>query len=407
MAIFDHLEKIREGVTQWNALRRANADLRPDLGGANLHAARLGGVNLTGANLVDTDLSNANLRRADLRGAGAVGANLSGAMLSEASLAGVVFRNANLRDTSLHNASLRAANLSKASLVGADLSNTDMSRANLSGADLSGADLRSVNMSGANLTDTILSNARMDGGDGAGPTDLSYANIKDTIFTERENPAEDERGHFFDLSTVLGLDTARFDPGFLANYINECFAYAHLPNLLIAKDIPGFIDAAASKMRFLQRLYAHEDFPPELVSIVNVVSFELLKHVQAHPEATLNPQPRQFEKLIGDVLASYGWNISLAAATRDGDCDIFAINHETGKAKQSWIIECKLYPQHRKVDVDIARVMYQTRNVMKAGDALFATTSNLAEGTNTYKSSCYDLDANDRKDFLKWIARHH
>ena len=111
--------------------------------------------------------------------------------------------------------------------------------------------------------------------------------------------------------------------------------------------------------------------------------------------------------MIGDVLASYGWNISLAAATRDGDCDIFAINRETDKAKQSWIIECKLYPQYRKVDVDIACAMYQTRNVMKAGDALFATTSNLTEGTNTYKSSRYDLDGNDRKDFLNWIARHH
>jgi hypothetical protein len=229
--------------------------------------------------------------------------------------------------------------------------------------------LRGVNLSGANLSNANLSNARLDGGDEFESVDISYANLKDTVFTQGEDPANDKDGYIFDLSTVLGLDTARFGPGILARYIDECFAYAHVSGLPFAEGVPGFVDIAIEKMRFLHRLCFHAEVLPELVNIVNVISLELMKYVQSNPGAMDDLQPRQFECLIAEVLASYDWEISLAVATRDRGCDIFALNADPAGAAQSWIIECKQYRQYRRVDVDAVHALYRTENVLNVGGA--------------------------------------
>jgi hypothetical protein len=87
----EHIAWLNQGVDAWNAWRRAEAALKPDLYGANLY----------GANLSHADLSGADLRDADLRGAGLTGANLSradlyGADLTQATLAETVFASTDL-----------------------------------------------------------------------------------------------------------------------------------------------------------------------------------------------------------------------------------------------------------------------------------------------------------------------
>ncbi len=76
MANKEHLEILKSGIDRWNAWRTENADVRPDLSGA--------------------DLSRANLRQADLHAVGLnrtnlCWADLSGASLSEANLHGLIY----------------------------------------------------------------------------------------------------------------------------------------------------------------------------------------------------------------------------------------------------------------------------------------------------------------------------
>jgi hypothetical protein len=94
MANDEHVALLRKGVAAWNAWRRENPDIHPNLAGASLS-----GVDST---------------KYDLRGA--VGANLSDADLSR-------------------------ARLHKSNFFGADLTKADLRRANFSGADLSGLKL--------------------------------------------------------------------------------------------------------------------------------------------------------------------------------------------------------------------------------------------------------------------------
>jgi uncharacterized protein YjbI with pentapeptide repeats len=83
MADEKHVALLKQGVKVWNAWRRENPDVRPDLVVANLLVANLNGAILHDANLGGADLGGTNLHDANLGGANLRGADLSGAFLSE------------------------------------------------------------------------------------------------------------------------------------------------------------------------------------------------------------------------------------------------------------------------------------------------------------------------------------
>src|SRR6516164_1911140 len=90
MANDEHVAMLKQGVTAWNAWRRENPNIRPDLSNADLSGADLSGANLARANLREAILFKANLTGADLSGADLSGADLSLAPLVSADLTGAV-----------------------------------------------------------------------------------------------------------------------------------------------------------------------------------------------------------------------------------------------------------------------------------------------------------------------------
>jgi Pentapeptide repeats (8 copies) len=118
MANKEHVAKLKEGVTAWNAWRKENPDIQPDLSGANLSDARLWGA----------VLKDANLSGADLRGAA-----FNGGDLSKTNLRGADLRGAHLRDANLSWADLRGADLEAATLVDVDLTGADLTGSRIYG----------------------------------------------------------------------------------------------------------------------------------------------------------------------------------------------------------------------------------------------------------------------------------
>jgi len=194
MADESHLRELLKGVKSWNAWRKANPDMKPDLSGidltleavrgtvlakidneedeyvdlswidfhevnlqsANLRYAKLQEADLGFASLQDSDLAfgnfqDANLEHANLQSANFFGANLCGTNLEDVNLQGAALDSANLQS-----ARLWRANLQNAALHGAQLERTLFSRANLQGAGLVGANLRGAGLSEANLENTVL-----------------------------------------------------------------------------------------------------------------------------------------------------------------------------------------------------------------------------------------------------------
>jgi curved DNA-binding protein CbpA len=119
-----HLDKLRAGAVAWNAWRRDNPGIVPDLNGLEVSASELQFGAVQGG---PVDFSRTELNHAVLVHATLIDANLAGAALVDA----------NLSDSRLNNADLRGADLRSAKFEGADL--TD---ARLDGAFVCGADLR-------------------------------------------------------------------------------------------------------------------------------------------------------------------------------------------------------------------------------------------------------------------------
>ena len=142
MANDEHVALLKQGVTAWNAWRRENHNIRPDLSNADLSGADLSGANLARANLREAILFKANLGRAD-----PVEANLR----DHADLSGADLARANLREAVLFKANLTGADLSGADLSGADLSLAPLVSADLTGAVLTGCRIYGVSAWGLKL----------------------------------------------------------------------------------------------------------------------------------------------------------------------------------------------------------------------------------------------------------------
>ena len=83
---------MEDGVHRWNAWRKENPGVSPDLEGIELPQTFLNEVNFRNANLKGAHLAGASLRHADFSGA-----NLKGANLHRADGQHAVFLDANLR----------------------------------------------------------------------------------------------------------------------------------------------------------------------------------------------------------------------------------------------------------------------------------------------------------------------
>ncbi len=382
MANIKHITILEQGVEAWNNWRRVN-DIIPDLRQEDYSNQNLVGIDFRLAILSGTKFIETNLSRADLRWAVLTGTNLNGADLGEADL-----RRANLEGT-------------------------DLKKANLSGADLNAASLKEADLRGANL-----SNA-----------DLSFADFSDSILCDEEHPdimcatlrgaklnftkftpeGQSMRcGSFLDLGACIGLETTNCsDPNFLPNYLSKAFEYAHRPHILESVKWPNFLERAIKNIKALRSLYPDQQPPEQLIKVVGAITVKLINYLKKHPKILYEIKPRQFEELIAEMLASYGWQVQLTPVVKDGGYDIFAITKDIEPGVEtSWIIECKKYAPQNKVGVNIVRALYGVKSNLTVANALLATTSYFTKGANDFKASRYDIELKDYEAILEWINEY-
>lgn len=116
MANPEHLKILQKGVNTWNAWRKANREVQPDLQGVDLHGLNLSACNFKLAKMQYVNLAHSNLTKANLTNAFFRHANFTQAQLIEANLSGANLRHAVLYKTILTKANLRRADLSYADL---------------------------------------------------------------------------------------------------------------------------------------------------------------------------------------------------------------------------------------------------------------------------------------------------
>lgn len=113
----EQVELIKKGVSHWNAWRKKNFYLWPNLVGANLSGLNLKGINFHISDLRDANLSNCELSYADFSGSILIRTDLKGSNLQNAN-----FYLANLNGTQLAGADLNYSIMGVTILVNNDLS---------------------------------------------------------------------------------------------------------------------------------------------------------------------------------------------------------------------------------------------------------------------------------------------
>ena len=176
---------------------------------------------------------------------------------------------------------------------------------------------------------------------------------------------------------------------------------AYVPHLFAGDETPilEFKDWHFDKIYSL----SNDPIPHELEITIQAVNEQLIEYLRRHPNALYQLKPRQFEELIGEILHSFGWEVELTPATRDGGYDIFAITKSELGLNTSWIIECKKYAKHRKVGIDYVRSICGIKNELKVANALVATTSFFSSEVKKYKNSRYDLELVDYNRLVEWM----
>ncbi len=163
MANRQHVSMLKQGSGAWNAWRRQNPDLKPDLREAALAGMTLREADLSSANLTEADVSGADLRSANLAGATLWGAALPDAQLSQADLSFADLTYADLSRADLTGSRLWKADLTATRLIQANLANANLATATLRETDLSAATLNGASLNYALLVETNLKQANLTG----------------------------------------------------------------------------------------------------------------------------------------------------------------------------------------------------------------------------------------------------
>jgi restriction system protein len=113
---------------------------------------------------------------------------------------------------------------------------------------------------------------------------------------------------------------------------------------------------------------------------------------------------RDFEFLVGELLASEGWDVEVTQPTRDGGIDIVASREDEilGKIKSVW--QAKKQRLSNKVGLSTVRELSGIRDELKATKAMVVTTSSLTKDAISWiQRDIYRLGYLDSEDMHKWL----
>lgn len=141
---------------------------------------------------------------------------------------------------------------------------------------------------------------------------------------------------------------------------------------------------------------------PKIIS----ASEALVKNLKKQPYDVRNLSPRDFERLLAELLIDMGWEVELTKATRDGGKDILAyMNTELGRLL--CLVEAKHYREDRKIGVDLVRTLYGTLCDYQANSAMMVTASSFSRDAQEFqKRHQYQLALRDYADIVRWITKY-
>lgn len=135
-------------------------------------------------------------------------------------------------------------------------------------------------------------------------------------------------------------------------------------------------------------------------------SREAISECVKTPELLRELPPVLFEQVIAELLASFGWEVSVTAMTRDGGYDILGVTTDRSGLQTSWVVECKRYSAEHKIGVEITRQLVGVKHHLGIPNAVLITTSGFTAGALEVSAARQDLQLIDFDVLTTWLGRY-
>ncbi|SIQ77255.1 restriction endonuclease [Chryseobacterium sp. RU33C] len=150
---------------------------------------------------------------------------------------------------------------------------------------------------------------------------------------------------------------------------------------------------------------------PSIKNIIIDTSYQIrdiLFEIYLNNEKLYKISPREFEKVIAELLYNNGFEVELTKQTRDNGFDILALKHVDNLSPIKYLVECKRHSPHRKIDVGIIRSFKEVIQTEQANKGLIVTTSYFSrDAIKKQKETPYLLDYKDKDDLINWVNEYY
>jgi len=131
-----------------------------------------------------------------------------------------------------------------------------------------------------------------------------------------------------------------------------------------------------------------------------------IERIRETQSAASDLGPYEFESVVAELLAGFGWQVSVTPPTRDGGYDILGLVGDPSGLQTSWIVECKRYAPGHKVGVEIVRQLIGVKEHIRVPNAAIVTTSQFTKGALEYCRSRGDVHLIDEAKLNEWIFQY-
>ena len=148
-----------------------------------------------------------------------------------------------------------------------------------------------------------------------------------------------------------------------------------------------------------------DEVSDDLSQALIICNEEVLRYVERKPERIQSLSPREFEKLILEILRHYGFDVELTRHTKDGGRDIIGCTTDGLGIPTRYIVECKKYSPSNRVGVVPVRALYGVKKSENVDHAILATTSTFTKGAWEFASrpEVWNLHLKDYQEIQQWI----
>jgi len=132
----------------------------------------------------------------------------------------------------------------------------------------------------------------------------------------------------------------------------------------------------------------------------------LLRKIAANPLLIRQVGSATFEDVMAELFSGLGYLVEQTQRTRDGGVDILAIK-SIDNVSLRFLIECKRYAPHRKVDVTLVRALFGVKHDRGASKAIIATTSGFTRPARAFaEAHRWDLELKDFDGIMNWVEAY-